>query len=398
MDELTRSHELTAFRDFRSDAPGPSAAETAAARVRLLDAMAAHPAASRLTSWLRGRTRLGRMVRTRFWVPIAAAAAVTAVVVTMVLLAVPGHTQAPTPKPSQVSSRHRSAHPRHQASHPAHGTAGPGTSHGPAGRAGGKTAGTGAAGSSAPGSAGGPGSAASSASTPTSTILSVSSPVIGEGQTETLTATVATTRTGLPVGSVSFYWDAGSLGVYSGAYSGALERLCTVQVSYNAQNGYTTATCSFTLQGAQTGLVSAEYSGSEQYQESSSSSVAVAFTAPTVTTLAVSSAAVNPGQTATFTATVTDQAGDNLSGYTVSFSLAAAPSPGMTAPASSLNVCYDVPLTYDASTHENVATCSYTPTGGYNSPGPSPYVVEAGASYDASVQSESSLVTFTVDG
>jgi hypothetical protein len=84
--------ELTALREFRSDPPGPSAAETAAARSRLLAAMSAgrsgqgHPAAPlrspagaalhhRRAVAGRQAVAAGRPGR-RLWVPVAAAAAV----------------------------------------------------------------------------------------------------------------------------------------------------------------------------------------------------------------------------------------------------------------------------------------------------------------------------------
>jgi hypothetical protein len=82
--------ELTLLRNFQSDTPGPTPAETASARARLLAAIDAPPASARDAASWRLRAGLRRLGRPRFWAPAAAAAAVTAVAVTAALLAAPG--------------------------------------------------------------------------------------------------------------------------------------------------------------------------------------------------------------------------------------------------------------------------------------------------------------------
>jgi hypothetical protein len=123
------------------------------------------------------------------------------------------------------------------------------------------------------------------------------------------------------------------------------------------------ATCTYTPTSAEAGpyLVRAGYIGYQQYEPSTSAAAPLTVTAiATVTTLtSVSPAEASPGQTVTLTATVTDQAGDNLSGGTVTFFWSPAPVGGV-APASSLDMCLDSPLTYDAAANDNVATCQYT--------------------------------------
>ncbi|HEX3925687.1 MAG TPA: hypothetical protein VHY31_25650 [Streptosporangiaceae bacterium] len=82
--------DLTLLRNFQSDTPGPTPAETASARARLLTAIDAPPASARTTASWRLRDTARRLGRPRFWAPAAAAAAVTAVAVTAALLAGPG--------------------------------------------------------------------------------------------------------------------------------------------------------------------------------------------------------------------------------------------------------------------------------------------------------------------
>jgi hypothetical protein len=343
MDELTLFHELTLFRDFRSDTPGPSAAETEAARARLLEAIADQThTAPRTAPRQRRWAWPARFGRRRFWAPVAAAVAVMAVAITMVLLAVPGHTAAPKPKPA-VHQRHHVVHRAHGVSKQAdHGTA--------AGGAGGKRAGTGAAGAASPGSrsatpgaGSSPGSGGSGSATATRTALTASAGQLSPGQTVTLTATVTSQANDLSGGTVSFYVDAGQNDVYPATS----ESVCSdVQVSDGV------ATCAYTPQSAQTDILFAEFSGYQQYQASDSGSDDVTVTAATTTTLKISSTQVSPGQTVTLTATVTDQAGDGLSG-TVSFYVDVGQngvySGGME------SVCSDVQLS------DGVATCTYTP-------------------------------------
>ena len=83
--------ELTLLRNLHRDTPGPSQAETAAARARLLDAIgSSRSRASRLTVPGRHLAVLGLLFRRRFWAPAAAAAVVTAVAITAAVIAVPG--------------------------------------------------------------------------------------------------------------------------------------------------------------------------------------------------------------------------------------------------------------------------------------------------------------------
>ena len=83
--------ELTLLRTLHRDTPGPSAAETAAARARLLDAIGnPQSGASRMTAPGRDLAVPGLLFRRRFWAPVAAAAAVTAVAITAAVIAAPG--------------------------------------------------------------------------------------------------------------------------------------------------------------------------------------------------------------------------------------------------------------------------------------------------------------------
>jgi hypothetical protein len=359
MDELTLFHELTLFRDFRGDTPGPSAAETEAAKARLLHAIAGQgSAAPRPTSAQRLRARLGPFARTRFWAPVAAAAAVTAIAITVALLAVPGSTATPKPKPSPVSS----VHPRHHAPQPKPGAAKPAGGHGPAGRADGTHAGAGAAGSAAPGATGapGPGGSAPATPAPTTTTLTANFGQVSPGHTVTLTATVTDQAGGgLSGGTVTFSLypnetisPADVLNVCSGA-----------AVTDEGTAGDNVATCTYTPSNADVGtyLVRATYIGYRQYERSDSAAVSLTVAAiPTTTTLtSVSPGQASPGQTVTLTATVRDQAGDNLSGGTVGFLWSGAPVNGIS-PAADGTMCLDSPLTYNPATHDNVATCQYT--------------------------------------
>jgi hypothetical protein len=93
----------------------------------------------------------------------------------------------------------------------------------------------------------------------------------------------------------------------------------------------------------------------------------------TKTTLAVSPAAGTVGTKETLTATVVNQAADDISPAaggtgTVTFYVGFG---GVVQPAGLLDVCTSVTLTY-AGTGDNVATCSWTPTS------PGPYIVYAG--------------------
>jgi hypothetical protein len=93
--------ELTLLRNFRHDAPGPSAAETAAARARLLKAIDDPQAgASRLTTSRRRAAVLGVLGRRKLWAPVAAAAAVTAVAMAAAVIAAAGPQTARPVSPS----------------------------------------------------------------------------------------------------------------------------------------------------------------------------------------------------------------------------------------------------------------------------------------------------------
>jgi len=355
MDELTLYHELTLFRDFRSDAPGPSAAEAEAARARLLDAIAGQvPAAARSASSWRRSAWVGRFARPRFWAPVAAAVAVVAVTITMVLLAVPGGTTSQKQKPSM--------HQRHHASHQTRGTSKPANPHGTGSGAAGQHAGTGAASagaaaSGAPGKAGASGSggtAGSSPATPTATALTVSPGAAFSAHQVTMTATVTDQAGGsLSVGGVTFaLFPNETVSPASG-----------LDVCVDAPVTGNVATCTYTPTSADAGtyLVRAAYTGYQQYESSTSAAAALTVTAiSTVTTLtSVSPAEASPGQIVTLTATVTDQAGDNLTGGTVGFFWSPAPVNGVGV-GSSLDMCVNSPLTYNPAAHDNVATCEYT--------------------------------------
>jgi hypothetical protein len=83
--------ELTLLRNFHRDTPGPSAAETAAARARLLEAIDdPQSRGSHLSASRRRQAVLTVLGRRRLWAPVAAAAAVTAVALTAAAIAAPG--------------------------------------------------------------------------------------------------------------------------------------------------------------------------------------------------------------------------------------------------------------------------------------------------------------------
>jgi hypothetical protein len=347
VDELTLCHELTLFRDFRSDVPGPSASETEAARARLLDAMADQGSATaRPTSSRRRWAWAGRFSRTRFWAPVAAAVAVVAVAITMVLLGVPGSTTPQKPKPSM--------HQRHHAPHQLHGTSKSANHHGSGSQAPGQHAGASSAGSAAPGKSGAPGSAGSSPATPTTTALTVSPEAAFSAHQVTMTATV-TDQAGdsLTGGDVTF-------ALYP---SGTVSPASALNVCVDAPVTGNVATCTYTPTSADAGtyLVGAGYTGYRQYESSASAAASLTVTAiATVTALtSVSPDEASPGQTVTLTATVTDQAGDNLTGGTVTFFWSPAPIDGVSSGASA-NMCLHSSLTYDPATRDNVATCEYT--------------------------------------
>jgi len=98
--------ELSLLRNLDPDTPGPSPAETAAAWARLHAAIdAAQPGASRSTASVSSLTFLKRLARPRFWAPVTAAAAVTAVAITAAMIAPAGpRTSRPGPATGPLSA------------------------------------------------------------------------------------------------------------------------------------------------------------------------------------------------------------------------------------------------------------------------------------------------------
>jgi CSLREA domain-containing protein len=146
----------------------------------------------------------------------------------------------------------------------------------------------------------------------TTTTLGVSSVSITPGQNETLTAQVASTTTGTPTGTVSFY-DGTSL-------------LSTVPLSGGAASYSTT-----TLAPGVTHIITATYSGDMNFTTSSTASSASVTVAPldfTMTINGPSSATVVPGRTITYQVTVTPDYGSYAG--TVNFAVSGLP-PGATA-------------------------------------------------------------------
>jgi hypothetical protein len=114
---------------------------------------------------------------------------------------------------------------------------------------------------------------------------------------------------------------------------------------------------------------------------------------PTTTTLTASSEATFTAHQVTLTATVTDQAGDNLGGGTVSFWLFPQAAPGSVAPAGAIAVCQNASVTYQGASGDNVATCDFTPSDAYSGS----YVVRAGyGGYRQYELSDSAAVPLTI--
>jgi hypothetical protein len=146
----------------------------------------------------------------------------------------------------------------------------------------------------------------------TTTTLGASSPSITPGQSETLTAQVASATTGTPSGTVSFY-DGTSF-------------LSTVPLS-----GGTASYSITTLAPGVTHIITATYNGDTNFTASnstSSASVAVALLDFTMTISGPSSATVVPGRTITYQVAVTPDYGSYAG--TVNFAVSGLP-PGATA-------------------------------------------------------------------
>jgi hypothetical protein len=92
--------ELTLLRASHRDTQGPSAAETAAARARLLAAIGEAESSGLQLVPSGRRMAVGRLTSSRFWAPAAAAAAVAAVAITGAVIAVPGPRAARPAPPS----------------------------------------------------------------------------------------------------------------------------------------------------------------------------------------------------------------------------------------------------------------------------------------------------------
>jgi hypothetical protein len=358
MDELTLSHELSLFREFRSDAPGPSAAETEAARARLLDAMAAEGmsaarrASSRRWVWLR------HLARTRVWAPVAAAAAVTAIAVTVSLVAAPPGGSTPKPKSSHATTHQGHQHRRQKSrsAHPAQSTSDASAGQGSATRTGRRTTASGGA----PGSPTESGSSglpptSSGPSTPTITSLDVS-PVLGNGEQPVTLGVGVTDHSGdnLTGGTVTIYLEPQSTG---SQVAPASETPVCVDVPLTYSDGINNdGSCYYRPtegETEQTDLFVAEYSGYGPYERSGSNSATL--NVPSVTDPVTTLSATVSGLTVTMTATVTDLAGDNLSDDGNLSFMAPPDIAGELGPE-----CYNAPLTYDPTAHVNTATCTFT--------------------------------------
>jgi hypothetical protein len=186
------------------------------------------------------------------------------------------------------------------------------------------------------------------------------SPVMGGQQTVTLGVNV-TDHAGdnLTDGTVTIYVEPQPAG--SQAAPASATPVC-VDVPLTYTDGINNnGSCSYTPTEGQTeytDLFTAEYSGYGGYAASGSNSATLAV--PSVTDPVTTLSATVSGLTLTMTATITDRAGDNLSGAgTLSFE----PPPdlvGEFGPG-----CLAAPLTYDPATQVNTATCTVTlPTPG----------------------------------
>jgi hypothetical protein len=121
----TTMDELALLRNLHRDTPGPSPAETAAARSRLLEAIDdPQYRTSRAKASRRVTSVIGAFGRRRLWAPVAAAAAVTAVAITAAVIAAPGPkaaSSAPASGSGAASSMLRQAAAAAAAQPPAHG-------------------------------------------------------------------------------------------------------------------------------------------------------------------------------------------------------------------------------------------------------------------------------------
>jgi hypothetical protein len=93
--------ELTPLVDFRTDTPGPTAAETAGARTMLLAAMEDVRSSPARAAPSQHRTAAGGRARRRFWIPVAAVTCAAAVGVAAAAVMAPGP-RATRPDPQRV--------------------------------------------------------------------------------------------------------------------------------------------------------------------------------------------------------------------------------------------------------------------------------------------------------
>jgi hypothetical protein len=170
----------------------------------------------------------------------------------------------------------------------------------------------------------------------------------------TLTATV-TDQAGddLTGGTVSFVISENPAPGTVGPVAGLT--VCSSPLTYDAAGRDNIATCSYTANSGWAGpdILAAGYSGYGRYELSASGPEPLTITATaTQTTLTVSPTTASPGQQVTLTASITDQAGDNLSGGTVLFYLYVGEE--------ETTLCSASPVTYNPAAQDNTATCAYT--------------------------------------
>src|SRR5215469_5062908 len=142
----------------------------------------------------------------------------------------------------------------------------------------------------------------------------------------------------------------------------------------------------------------ATYSGNPAHTGSASGTTVLGVQAPTTTTLTITPTAGLQGQTETLTATVTDPAGDDLTSSpdtgNVIFGVSG-PAVNGIFPAATLTICAHNRMLFDPAKHENIASCSWTPT----DQGGGTYLLAAGYTGDrVSQKSDAEPVHLTVAG